>query len=139
MSDRPGLANAVFEPLATRHINIDVIVQNVSDGGKTDISFTVSENDLDTTLDLVRPVAAEIGAHDVVSSAQLGKVSIVGVGIQSTPGIAARMFGSLASAGINIVSITTSEIRITCLVDKNDVAQAAVVLHTEFGLDEPTK
>ena len=90
------------------------------------------------TLDLVRPIAAEIGAHDVVSSAQLGKVSIVGVGIQSTPGIAARMFGSLASAGINIVSITTSEIRITCLVDKDDVAQAAVALHTEFGLDEIT-
>ena len=139
VSDRPGLAKAVFEPLAARHINIDVIVQNVSDGGTTDISFTVSENDLDVTLDLVKPIAAEIGAHDVVSSAQLGKVSIVGVGIQSTPGIAARMFGSLASAGINIVSITTSEIRITCLVDKDDVAQAAVSLHTEFGLDEITR
>jgi aspartate kinase len=136
VSDRRGLAKALFEPLAMRHINIDVIVQNVSDGGITDVSFTVSKNDLDVTLDLIKPVAAEIGARDVVSSTELGKVSIVGVGIQSTPGIAARMFGSLASAGINIVSITTSEIRITCLVNSDDVADATVALHKEFGLDE---
>ena len=136
VSDRPGLAKALFEPLAMRHINIDVIVQNVSDGGITDISFTISENDLDETLDLIKPVAAEIGARDVVSSREHGKVSIVGVGIQSTPGIAAQMFSALASAGINIASITTSEIRITCLVNRDDVAGAAVALHKEFGLEE---
>ena len=137
VSDRPGLAHALFQPLADRHINIDVIVQNVSDGGVTDLSFTVAETDLDATLDLIRPVAAEIGARDVVASTELGKVSIVGVGIQSTPGIAARMFGSLAAAGINIVSITTSEIRLTCLVDQSQVARATALLHDEFDLAAP--
>ena len=137
ISDRPGLAQALFQPLADHHINIDVIVQNVSDGGVTDISFTVSEADMDETLKLVRPVAARIGSRDVMASAELGKVSIVGVGIQSTPGIAARMFGALAAAGINIVSITTSEIRITCLVRKEDVVQATVGLHSEFDLGDP--
>jgi aspartate kinase len=137
VSDRPGLAHALFQPLADRHINIDVIVQNVSDGGVTDLSFTVAETDLDATLDLIRPVAAEIGARDVAASTELGKVSIVGVGIQSTPGVAARMFGALAAAGINIVSITTSEIRLTCLVDKSEVARATGLLHDEFDLSAP--
>ena len=82
-------------------------------------------------------MAAEIGARDVAASTELGKVSIVGVGIQSTPGIAARMFGALASAGINIVSITTSEIRLTCLVDKSQVARATELLHDEFDLSAP--
>ena len=136
ISDRPGLAQALFQPLAEHHINIDVIVQNVSDGGVTDISFTVSEADIDETLKLVRPVAEEIGSRDVVASTELGKVSIVGVGIQSTPGIAARMFGTLADAGINIVGITTSEIRITCLVCKKDVDLATNGLHAEFELGD---
>lgn len=136
ISDRPGLAQALFQPLAEHHINIDVIVQNVSDGGVADISFTVSEADIDETLNLVRPVAEEIGSRDVAASTELGKVSIVGVGIQSTPGIAARMFGTLADAGVNIAGITTSEIRITCLVRKEDVDRAANGLHAEFELGD---
>ncbi len=138
VSDRPGLAHALFQPLADRQINIDVILQNASDGGVTDVSFTVAETDLDTTLELIRPVAAEVGARDVAAATDLGKISIVGVGIQSTPGIAARMFGALSSAGINIQSITTSEIRLTCLVAAPDVARAAQRLHDEFDLESPS-
>ena len=96
-------------------------------------------NDFKRGQAILQRVSDELGAREVSGDSKIAKVSIVGVGIQSTPGIAARMFGSLASAGINIVSITTSEIRITCLVDKDDVAQAAVALHTEFGLDEITR
>jgi len=133
--DRPGLAHSIFQPLADQGINIDVIVQNVSDAGTTDISFTVSKADMATAVDLVRPIAAEIGAGEVSADGSLGKVGIVGVGIQSTPGIAARAFGALADGGINILGITTSEIRITCLVDEAEVENAARTLHTAFGLD----
>ncbi len=133
--DRPGLAHGIFQPLAEHGINIDVIVQNVSDAGTTDISFTVSKADMASAVDLVRPVAAEIGAGEVSADASLGKVGIVGVGIQSTPGIAARAFGALADADINILGITTSEIRITCLVAEAEVEHAARTLHTAFGLD----
>ncbi len=138
VSDRPGLAHALFEPLAQSGINLDVIVQNVSDAGVTDISFTVARDDLEQALELVRPVAVEIGARDVASADKLAKISVVGVGIQSTPGIASRMFGALSDAGINIVSITTSEIRITCLVEEGRVEEAARVLHLAFNLEAPS-
>ncbi len=133
--DRPGLAHGIFRPLAEHGINVDVIVQNLSDAGTTDISFTVSKADMATAVDLVRPVAAEIEAGEVSADDSLGKVGIVGVGIQSTPGIAARAFGALADARINILGITTSEIRITCLVAEAEVEPAARILHTAFGLD----
>ncbi len=133
--DRPGLAHGIFRPLAEHGINVDVIVQNLSDAGTTDISFTVSKADMATAVDLVRPVAAEIEAGEVSADDSLGKVGIVGVGIQSTAGIAARAFGALADARINILGITTSEIRITCLVAEADVEPAARILHTAFGLD----
>ena len=133
--DRPGLAHGIFRPLAEHGINVDVIVQNLSDAGTTDISFTVSKADMATAVDLVRPVAAEIEAGEVSADDSLGKVGIVGVGIQSTAGIAARAFGALADASINILGITTSEIRITCLVAEADVEPAARILHTAFGLD----
>ena len=133
--DRPGLAHGIFRPLAEHGINVDVIVQNLSDAGTTDISFTVSKADMATAVDLVRPIAAEIGAGEVSADDSLGKVGIVGVGIQSTPGIAARAFGALADARINILGITTSEIRITCLVAEAEVEPAARILHTAFGLD----
>ncbi len=140
VSDRPGLAHAVFEPLAEHGINVDVIVQNVSDHGVTDISFTLDRADLERALELMRPVATEIGARDVVASDQLAKVSVVGVGMETSPGTAARMFGALADAGINIVGITTSEIRITCLVDEAQADRAAQVLHSAFGLgDRPAE
>jgi aspartate kinase len=134
--DRPGIAYAVFHPLEAAAINVDVIVQNVSHENVTDISFTVSRADLPRAVRLVRPVAEEMGAREVTSSDALAKISVVGSGLAANPGYAAKMFGTLARAGINIVSITTSEIRITCLIDEAQVAEAARALHQTFQLEE---
>jgi aspartate kinase len=134
--DRPGIAYAVFQPLEAAAINVDVIVQNVSHENVTDISFTVSRADLTRALRLVRPVAEEMGAREVTSSDALATISVVGSGLAANPGYAAKMFGTLAQAGINIVSITTSEIRITCLIDEAQVAEAARALHQTFQLEE---
>ena len=133
--DRPGLAALVFEPLAVAGISVDVIVQNVSVEGSTDLSFTVARADLAKTLKIVEPVAREIGARQVQSSDKLGKVSVVGAGIQSAPGIAAAMFKALYDAGLNIEMISTSEIRITCIVDRTRVEEAVRTLHATFELD----
>jgi aspartate kinase len=133
--DRPGIAFAVFQPLDAAAINVDIIVQNVSHDNVTDISFTVSRADLAKAVRLVQPVAREMGARDVSSSDNLAKISIVGSGLAANPGYAARMFGTLAGAGINIVSITTSEIRITCLIEEAQVGDAARALHQTFLLD----
>jgi aspartate kinase len=113
-----------------------VIVQNVSFENVTDISFTVGRADLPRAVRLVRPVAEEMGAREVTSSDALAKISVVGSGLAANPGYAAKMFGTLAQAGINIVSITTSEIRITCLIDEAQVAEAARALHQTFQLEE---
>ncbi|HEX2184918.1 MAG TPA: aspartate kinase, partial [Chloroflexota bacterium] len=134
--DRPGIAYAIFHPLEEAAINVDVIVQNVSHDNVTDISFTVGRADLAKALRLVRPAAQEMGAREVSSSDNLAKISIVGSGLAANPGYAAKMFGTLAQAGINIVSITTSEIRITCLIEERQVEQAARALHQTFRLDE---
>jgi aspartate kinase len=134
--DRPGIAYAVFHPLEDAAINVDVIVQNVSHDNVTDISFTVGRADLTRALRLVQPVAEEMGAREVTSSGRLAKISVVGSGLAANPGYAARMFGTLAGAGINIVSITTSEIRITCLIDESQVAEAGRALHQAFLLEE---
>jgi aspartate kinase len=135
--DHARLAHALFQPLADHAINVDVIVQNTPEGGLIDISFTVGRSDLESALELVRPVAEEIGAREVLASSDLAKVSVVGVGIQSTPGIASRTFGALADAGIDIEGITTSEIRITCLVAAGQVKRAAQALHEAFALRTP--
>jgi aspartate kinase len=134
--DRPGIAFAVFQPLDAAAINVDVIVQNVSHDNVTDISFTVGRADLGRAARLLAPVAQELGAREVTSSATLAKISVVGSGLAANPGYAARMFGTLAEAGINIVSITTSEIRITCLIDESQVGEAARALHRAFLLEE---
>ena len=133
--DRPGIAYAIFRPLEEAAINVDVIVQNVSHENVTDISFTVARNDLGKAVRLVEPVARDMGAREVSSADNLAKISIVGSGLAANPGYAARMFGALAHEGINIVSITTSEIRITCLIDEAQVARAARALHRAFRLD----
>ena len=133
--DRPGIAHAIFAPIEAAAISVDVIVQNVSHRNVTDISFTVSRTDLARTLRIVEPVARGMGASEVTSSATMAKVSIVGSGMVANPGYAARMFGALAEAGCNIVSITTSEIRITCLVDESQVPVAVRALHEAFRLD----
>ncbi len=132
--DRPGLAQTIFQPLADAAVNVDVIVQNLAQGGNTDISFSVERTDLEQALGFVTPIAREVGAGGVTSSNDLGTISIVGTGMQSTPGVAAQMFGALASVGINITSITTSEIRITCLIGENRLEDAVHVLHESFDL-----
>jgi aspartate kinase len=133
--DRPGIASTIFEPLAKANVSVDTIVQNASVEGITDLTFTVTRNDLPKAVETTEPIAKSIGAKGCVVDAQLGKVSIVGTGMQNTPGYAARMFRALYDAGINIEVITTSEIRITCIVSETEVADAVGALHKAFDLD----
>ncbi len=134
--DRPGIAHRLFAPLADAAINVDTIVQNVSHGGKTDVSFTVNKTDLDAATKFVEPLARELGAETVQANPNMAKVSIVGTGIQNHPGYAARMFGAMSEAGINIDMISTSEIRITVLIDRDRVQDAVRALHRTFELDK---
>ena len=134
--DRPGIASAIFEPLAQANISVDTIVQNASVDRVTDLTFTVAKSDLDRAMKVVEPVAKSIGARGCVADSKLGKVSIVGTGMQNTPGYAARMFRALYEKGINIELITTSEIRITCIIDQSRVEDALVALHTAFALEK---
>lgn len=134
--DRPGIASAIFEALSNVGISVDTIVQNASTDGITDLTFTVARSDLTQAMGIVQPVARSVGARGCISNAALGKVSIVGSGMQNTPGYAARMFSTLHHAGINIELITTSEIRITCLINEEYVTRAVQALHRAFQLDE---
>ncbi len=135
--DRPGVSHTVFAPLADAGINVDLIVQNVGHEGFTDISFTVPEVDLVRVKKILDPVAREIGARELAIDSKVAKVSIVGVGIHSGPGYASRMFGTLAEQGINIEMISTSEIRITCIIDELQVEKAARAIHKAFALERP--
>jgi aspartate kinase len=135
VADRPGISAALFEPLAEAGISVDVIVQNASDHGLTDLTFTVARGDLTKTTRIVEPLAKQIGAQEVVSSDGWAKVSIVGTGMQHSPGYAARMFRALADHKINIEMITTSEIRITCIVEADKCKEAVAALHDAFQLD----
>jgi len=130
--DRPGIAAAIFQALATAGISIDTIVQNASIENITDLTFTVTKSQLAKAMRLVEPIAKSIGARECVSDAKLGKVSIIGTGMQNTPGYAARMFGALSERGINIQLIATSEIRITCIIDEAKVKDAVRALHHVF-------
>ena len=134
--DRPGVAAEIFEPLADAHLSVDTIVQNASEEALTDITFTLARNDLARALPHVQAVAKAIGAKDVVADEHMGKVSIVGTGIQSAPGYAARMFRVLSEAGINIEIISTSEIRITCIIPEASVDAAVRALHKAFELEK---
>jgi len=133
--DRPGVAAALFEPLGAASISVDVIVQNVGLTGHTDITFTVGEGELAQAVALVQEANRQIGAAEVLSSGGLAKLSIVGTGMLGTPGIAGRMFRTLAEHKINIEMISTSEIRITCLVSKARAEEGVRALHTAFELD----
>ena len=133
--DRPGIAAALFEPLAKANISVDTIVQNASIDNITDLTFTVAKSQLGKAMEVVEPITKSIGARECVSDAKLGKVSIVGTGMQNTPGYAARMFGALSEKGINIQLITTSEIRITCIIDEARVKDAVRALHRAFELE----
>jgi aspartate kinase len=134
--DRPGVAAGIFSPLADAGISVDVIIQNVSRDGVTDVSFTVGAGDVSAAETLVYNVAGDIGAEGLTVDRQVAKVSIVGTGMLGQPGIAARMFGCLADAGINIDMISTSEIRITCLVARDRAKDAVRALHKAYQLDQ---
>lgn len=133
--DRPGIAAQVFKALADANVNVDLIVQNTSKEGKADISFTVPKPDLARSRQLVEAVAGGLGAGAVLVDDAVAKVSIIGAGMKSSPGIAARMFATLADHGVNIEMISTSTIRTTCVVPADKVELAMRSLHTAFGLD----
>jgi aspartate kinase len=132
--DRPGVAALLFRRLADDDINVDMIVQNVSAAGVTDISFTLPADQLAVGVAIVNGLAAEIGATGVSSDSDIARVSIVGAGMKSHPGVAATMFEVLSNAGINIEMIQTSAIRLTCVVREDDAEKAVQVLHAAFGL-----
>ena len=134
--DQPGIAARLFTPLAEGGISVDTIVQNASVERLTDLTFTMARTDLGRAMEIVKPVAAEIGAPEVLADTHLAKVSVVGAGMQSGPGYAGRMFQTLHEAGINIELITTSEIRITCLIEEAQVPKAIRALHKAFELEE---
>ena len=136
--DQPGSSHALFSRLAASGIAVDMIVQNVGQGGRADISFTVPADDLPEALELSGAVAKQLGASGVSHDAELAKVSVVGVGMERAEGVAGRMFTALSAAGINVRMITTSEIKISVLVDKSDAQAAVQAVHRAFGLDAET-
>jgi len=133
--DKPGIAAAIFVPLAKAGISVDTIVQNASINKVTDLTFTVTRDQMQDALKVIKPVAKQIHARDIASDSRLGKVSIVGTGMQNSPGFAARMFATLSENGINIELITTSEIRITCIMDEAKVKEAVRALHKAFEVE----
>jgi aspartate kinase len=137
LADRPGMAAEVFAPLAEAGIPVDGIIQNVGHDGAADLSFIVAESDLRAAEELLRGMLPELRARDLTVSAGLAKVSIVGAGIHNAPSYPARMFAALGDAGVNIEMITTSEIRITCVIDRRRLAAAAAALHRAFELEQP--
>jgi aspartate kinase len=132
--DRPGIASSIFAPLARGGINVDVIIQASSIEGLAEISFTVSRGDFARALEISRAVGGDLGAR-VESASNLAKISIVGTGLQSTPGEAALMFQTMADRDVNIDMITTSDIRITCVIDAARVPETVQALHEAFELD----
>ena len=133
--DRPGISAALFEPLAEANVNVDMIVQNTSTDGTTDISFTMPMADLAQAESIVQQVSEEIGATKVTHDDDIAKVSLVGAGMKSSPGIAAKMFRVLADESVNIEMISTSTIRISTIIPAGEMERAARALHTAFGLD----
>ncbi len=133
--DKPGCAARLFTALADAHVMIDVIVQNVSESGSTDISFTMNRDELEKIGDLLDRVASEIGAGKVSKQDGIAKLSVVGIGMRTHSGVAAKLFEALAKGGINIQMISTSEIKIAVIIDEEKIADAAKLAHTAFGLD----
>jgi len=137
VKDKPGVSAGVFGPLAEADISVDMIVQNVSaDGAVADITFTLPRKDLRKAIELLEKLKAQIGFQDIAHSADVAKVSVVGIGMRSHAGVAARMFKSLADKGINIQAITTSEIKVSVLIDEAYTELAVRALHTAYGLDK---
>jgi aspartate kinase len=134
--DRPGIAYAILGPIAAANIDVDMIIQNSSVEGLTDFSFTVARNDHSRALDIARQVQEHIRAKAIVGDNRVCKVSMVGVGMRSHVGIASQMFRTLSEEGINIQMISTSEIKISVVVDEKYMELAVRVLHRAFGLDQ---
>src|SRR5882724_9364633 len=132
--DKPGMAARVFSNIAAAHIIVDMIVQNASIGGTTDISFTIHEDELENARKILMPVVSEVGAKRLNTASGMAKLSVVGIGMRSHSGVAARMFECLGRAGINIQLVSTSEIKIAVIVDEKDAERAAQLIHAEFGL-----
>lgn len=137
LPDEPGVVARVFESLSTGNVSVDIIVQVAAHSGHTDLTFTVTQTDLQATEEITKLVAAEIGAGEVTLDSAVSKVSIVGAGMRSHVGVAAQMFRMLADGGINIQAITTSEIRVSCLVASDQADSALRILHAGFGLEQP--
>ncbi len=138
LQDRPGIAATVFTALAEENINVDMIIQNSSaDGKSADLSFTVAKGDYEKANEILKKKACELGARDVVGDTSIAKLSIVGVGMRSHAGVAARMFEALSRVGINIIMISTSEIKISCAIDQKYLELGVRVLHETFEMDAP--
>jgi aspartate kinase len=133
--DKPGIAASIFVPLAKAGISVDTIVQNSSVNKIADLTFTVTKDQMADALEVTKKLAKKMGAKDVVGDAKLGKVSIVGTGMQNTPGFAAKMFATLSDNDINIELISTSEIRITCIIEESKVKEAVRALHKAFEVE----
>jgi aspartate kinase len=137
LPDHPGVVASVFEPLAEANICVDMIIQNVSKAGHTDLTFTVSHEDADSAESIAKELVASVSAEGVVRDDAVAKVSIVGVGMRNHAGIAARMFRLLADNSINIEAISTSEIKTSCLIAADHADRAVAVLHDGFELGKP--
>ena len=132
--DEPGIAGRIFSNIAAAHIIVDMIVQNASIGGTTDISFTIHEDELENARKILMPVVGEIGAKRLNTASGMAKLSVVGIGMRSHSGVAARLFACLGRSGINIQLVSTSEIKIAVIIDEKDAERAAQLIHAEFGL-----
>jgi len=134
--DMPGIAAQIFSPLSAANITVDMIIQNVSHEGATDMTFTVPRSDFKKALKIIEDTAVKIGAAGVQTNENIAKVSIVGVGMRSHSGIASQMFETLSEEGVNIQMISTSEIKVSCVIDDKYTELAVRVLHAAFGLDK---
>ena len=134
--DQPGMAAQIFTALAEGNINIDVIIQNVSLQGFTDISFTIPKEDLQAATDVSQKMIEKLGAKELICKQNIAKLSVVGVGMRRHAGVAAKMFGCLADEKINIEMISTSEIKISCVIEDSQGEQAVRALHNVFELDQ---
>lgn len=137
--DQPGVAARLFGALDDENVVVDLIVQSVAADGRTDVTFTVGKSDFAKTRELTKKIAEQVGAGGVATDDQITKVSIVGVGMRNHSGVAAKMFKVLASEGINIQAISTSEIRVSCVVHAKYTELAVRALHTAFGLDRTSE
>jgi aspartate kinase len=135
VQDRPGISAQVFSAIAAKKILVDMIVQNPSKDGRTDLTFTVPRADLDQTLHILEGLKYEIGYKDLQSDKRVAKVSVIGVGMRNHSGVASKAFKALSDEGINILMISTSEIKVTCLIEEKYTELAVRTVHKAFGLD----